>query len=797
MAQYKTGTVSVTNGSATVTGSGTLWSGEIAAGDLFTIVGDNAWYEVASVGSNTSITLSANYAGTTGSGKSYAISRDFTTRLALPYPQKGDIETASIIKRAFEQIDTETNIATANYSATSAPTANDDSGDGYSIGSWWVNVTSDEAYLCVDATVGAAVWTKISVDVPSEIVSLLNNQSLTLGASTIEGLTIGKGAGAVSTNTAVGASALVANTTGAANTAVGNQAGYTNATGNYNSSFGHFANKLNTGSLNSAFGALAFASSGAGQYNSAFGYTALNANTSGNANVAIGGGDGATYNGALGVNTTGSNNVAIGNGTLQANTTASGGTAVGYQAAYSNTTGSELTALGYQAGYTNATGTVLTALGYQAMYSTNGATQNVGVGHRAGYAVTTGSYNTTVGVNSLRFTTTGNYNTALGLQALFSNTTASYNTAVGYNAGFSQTTASESTFIGNRSGEAVTTGNYNTAIGSSAFRTATTGSDNVSIGAGTQQNGLVGSSNTAVGNIALQANAGSNNTAIGFASMLANTSGNYNTALGMYSLQANTTASSNTAVGYQAGYSQTLGSANTFIGHQAGYSTNYTAGISNTANTFVGWKSGYAVTTGYNNTIIGCYSGNQGGLDIRTSSGVIVLSDGDGNPVMFMKTGQTVALEGANSVGGTGINFPATQNASSNANTLDDYEEGTWTPTLSGASGSITVSSVAQYTKIGNLVMITAGISWSGSTLSGQIVIGGFPFATSNSAAGYRAAATFGYISGITFGGQLLSDIPSNSTSGPILYAVSNSSPANITLAASGAMQFTFVYQTS
>lgn len=187
MAQYKTGTVSVTNGSATVTGSGTLWSGEIAAGDLFTIVGDNAWYEVASVGSNTSITLSANYAGTTGSGKSYAISRDFTTRLGLPYPQKGDIETASIIKRAFEQIDTETNIALANFGATAAPTVNDDTGDGYTIGSWWVNTSTDEAYLCVDATAGAAVWTKISVDVPSEIVALLAGQSVSMASLTLSG----------------------------------------------------------------------------------------------------------------------------------------------------------------------------------------------------------------------------------------------------------------------------------------------------------------------------------------------------------------------------------------------------------------------------------------------------------------------------------------------------------------------------------------------------------------------------------------------------------------------------------
>ena len=38
------------------------------------------------------------------------------------------------------------------------------------------------------------------------------------------------------------------------------------------------------------------------------------------------------------------------------------------------------------------------------------------------------------------------------------------------------------------------------------------------------------------------------------------------------------------------------------------------------------------MTTGSRNTIIGRYNGNQGGLDIRTSSNNIVLSDGDGNP---------------------------------------------------------------------------------------------------------------------------------------------------------------------
>ena len=47
---------------------------------------------------------------------------------------------------------------------------------------------------------------------------------------------------------------------------------------------------------------------------------------------------------------------------------------------------------------------------------------------------------------------------------------------------------------------------------------------------------------------------------------------------------------------------------------------------------------------------------------------------------------------------GSGITFPATQSDSSDANTLDDYEEGTWTPTL--GAGSLTITN-ATYTKIG------------------------------------------------------------------------------------------------
>ncbi len=46
--------------------------------------------------------------------------------------------------------------------ATQAPTVNNDTTEGYSVGSEWDDVTNDEAYVCLDATEGAAVWTEIT-----------------------------------------------------------------------------------------------------------------------------------------------------------------------------------------------------------------------------------------------------------------------------------------------------------------------------------------------------------------------------------------------------------------------------------------------------------------------------------------------------------------------------------------------------------------------------------------------------------------------------------------------------------
>jgi hypothetical protein len=83
-----------------------------------------------------------------------------------------------------------------------------------------------------------------------------------------------------------------------------------------------------------------------------------------------------------------------------------------------------------------------------------------------------------------------------------------------------------------------------------------------------------------------------------------------------------------------------------------------------------------------------------------------------------------VGIGGAVPSSGTGITFPATQSASSNANTLDDYEEGTWTPTT---PVGISVST-AWYQKIGNSVFINAFINVNSNSNTSSFIITGLPF---------------------------------------------------------------------
>ena len=273
--------------------------------------------------------------------------------------------------------------------------------------------------------------------------------------------------------------------------------------------------------------------------------------------------------------------------------------------------------VGRDAGYYSTTGTN-TAVGAYALVSTSGASP---------------SGNSAFSYQALNVCS-GNFNTGLGYQALRSNTTASNNTAVGYEAAKNNTTGEGFTAIGTQALEANTTGNYGVAVGWTAAYSNTTGQP-VAIGTGALYAQTTPQNNTALGHNTLEATTtGDYNTGTGRKSLPDNTTGSYNTANGFEALALSTTGERNIAVGHQAGYNVTTGVRNTIVGERAGFSIQ-TSGY----NTFIGQGAGYYITSGEKNTIIGTYSGNSGGLDIRTSNNNIVLSDGDGNPRMRVASG--------------------------------------------------------------------------------------------------------------------------------------------------------------
>lgn len=107
MAQYLTGTIAVTNGSATVTGTGTAWqTAAIPAGAVLYVGTQNVPYVVASVLGEVSIQLSAPYQEATASGQSYSLNSDFLPNTGAPIIVAGDVHTAQLVTRAITQLDT-------------------------------------------------------------------------------------------------------------------------------------------------------------------------------------------------------------------------------------------------------------------------------------------------------------------------------------------------------------------------------------------------------------------------------------------------------------------------------------------------------------------------------------------------------------------------------------------------------------------------------------------------------------------------------------------------------------------
>ena len=132
------------------------------------------------------------------------------------------------------------------------------------------------------------------------------------------------------------------------------------------------------------------------------------------------------------------------------------------------------------------------------------------------------------------------------------------------------------------------------------------------------------------------------------------------------------------------------------------------------------------------------YFDNRTGLDTSFEvDGVSKLSISN-TGVVYVNSGQ--------------LKFPATQVASSDSNTLDDYEEGTWTPTFVFAtpgSGATYTTQLGWYTKIGNIVICQALVQLSNKgTGAGITFVGGLPFSTPATAL-YSGGAV-GYVGGFS-----------------------------------------------
>lgn len=119
------------------------------------------------------------------------------------------------------------------------------------------------------------------------------------------------------------------------------------------------------------------------------------------------------------------------------------------------------------------------------------------------------------------------------------------------------------------------------------------------------------------------------------------------------------------------------------------------------------------------------------------------LASGAAGAVLSLYTNGSVSLGGSNQLNLAGtpvsitngqLQFPAAQNPSSNVNTLDDYEEGTWTPTdASGASLTLTTP-VGEYVKVGSLVMAAMAFTYPITANGAGMIIGGLPFTSKASA---------------------------------------------------------------
>ena len=209
-------------------------------------------------------------------------------------------------------------------------------------------------------------------------------------------------------------------------------------------------------------------------------------------------------------------------------------------------------------------------------------------------------------------------------------------------------------------------------------------------------------------------------------------------------------ATQNCYIGHESGKANVYGDDNVLIGFQSGLALGASSG--SIQNSLVGSLSGSAITGGDYNTFLGYRTGSTGTNDITTGTfntfigkgvagssasatnqtaiGADVTAQADNSVTLGNAdvTAVYMASDSGATVHCSGVNFPDTQSASADANTLDDYEEGFHTAVITpSVSGSVTQDSnynQLAYTKVGRLVTVTGRLYLSAiSSPNGHINI--------------------------------------------------------------------------
>lgn len=154
--------------------------------------------------------------------------------------------------------------------------------------------------------------------------------------------------------------------------------------------------------------------------------------------------------------------------------------------------------------------------------------------------------------------------------------------------------------------------------------------------------------------------------------------------------------------------------------------------------------------------------------------------------VTAIETDLRTAFPATSGASGGQIKFPGTQNPSTDVNTLDDYEEGSWTPVLGGSGGTSGQTyniQVGSYVKIGKLVTATFRMSLTAlGTVTTDVQVQGLPF-TSASTSNGSAAMVVGRWGNLTTSIVFLSGVLSASSTAITLWAATAATGSQAKLA--------------